>query len=85
LGKYYDFLCDVVHTLTSHSIPVCSFSYFAELSASSSSSWSEMSHLDNIFIQVRARLQSEGVKLWEEPYYSEDLGSIEGALEVQTW
>nr|XP_016937292.1 NEDD8 ultimate buster 1 [Drosophila suzukii] len=40
-----------------------------------------MSHLDNIFIQVRARLQSEGVKLWEEPYYSEDLGSIEGALE----
>jgi len=44
-----------------------------------------MSHLDNIFIQVRARLQSEGVKLWEEPYYSEDLGSIEGALEVQTW
>ncbi|XP_017056314.1 NEDD8 ultimate buster 1 [Drosophila ficusphila] len=40
-----------------------------------------MSHLDNILIQVRARLQSEGVKLWEEPYYSEDLGSIEGALE----
>ncbi|XP_044248911.1 NEDD8 ultimate buster 1 [Drosophila takahashii] len=40
-----------------------------------------MSNLDNIFIQVRARLQSEGVKLWEEPYYSEDLGSIEGALE----
>ncbi|KAH8344529.1 hypothetical protein KR084_005944 [Drosophila pseudotakahashii] len=40
-----------------------------------------MSNLDNIFIQVRSRLQSEGVKLWEEPYYSEDLGSIEGALE----
>ncbi|XP_017125496.1 NEDD8 ultimate buster 1 isoform X1 [Drosophila elegans] len=40
-----------------------------------------MSDLDNIFINVRARLQSEGVKLWEEPYYSEELGSIEGALE----
>ncbi|KAH8336725.1 NEDD8 ultimate buster 1 isoform X1 [Drosophila kikkawai] len=40
-----------------------------------------MSHIDNIFTQVRARLQSEGVKLWEEPYFSEDLGCIEGAME----
>ncbi|EDX03069.2 NEDD8 ultimate buster 1 [Drosophila yakuba] len=40
-----------------------------------------MSQLDNLFIQVRALLQSESVMLWEEPYYSEDLGSIEGALE----
>ncbi|XP_033170633.1 NEDD8 ultimate buster 1 [Drosophila mauritiana] len=40
-----------------------------------------MSHHDNLFIQIRALLQSDGVKLWEEPYYSEDLGSIEGALE----
>lgn len=41
-----------------------------------------MSQIDNIFIQVRARLRSEGIKLWEEPYYSEDLGSIEAAMEV---
>ncbi|KAH8273385.1 hypothetical protein KR018_006519 [Drosophila ironensis] len=41
-----------------------------------------MSQIDNIFIQVRARLQQQGVKLWEEPYYSEDLGSIEAALEI---
>ncbi|XP_017109096.2 NEDD8 ultimate buster 1 [Drosophila bipectinata] len=40
-----------------------------------------MSQIDNIFIQVRARLRSEGIKLWEEPYYSEDLGSIEAAME----
>ncbi|KAH8252630.1 hypothetical protein KR032_000871 [Drosophila birchii] len=40
-----------------------------------------MSHIDNIFTQVRARLQSEGVKLWEEPYFSEGLGCIEGAME----
>ncbi|KAH8344627.1 hypothetical protein KR067_001670 [Drosophila pandora] len=40
-----------------------------------------MSQIDNIFIQVRARLRSEGIKLWEEPYYSEDLGCIEAAME----
>ncbi|EDW82908.1 uncharacterized protein Dwil_GK10251 [Drosophila willistoni] len=40
-----------------------------------------MSHIDNIFIQVRARLQADKVKLWEEPYYSEELGSIEAAME----
>ncbi|XP_068154466.1 NEDD8 ultimate buster 1 [Drosophila tropicalis] len=40
-----------------------------------------MSHIDNIFIQVRARLQAENIKLWEEPYYSEELGSIEAAME----
>ncbi|XP_017085767.1 NEDD8 ultimate buster 1 [Drosophila eugracilis] len=40
-----------------------------------------MSSLDNMLIQVRARLQAEKIRLWEEPYYSEDLGSIEGAIE----
>nr|NP_001259756.1 uncharacterized protein Dmel_CG15445, isoform H [Drosophila melanogaster]NP_608436.4 uncharacterized protein Dmel_CG15445, isoform F [Drosophila melanogaster]NP_728390.1 uncharacterized protein Dmel_CG15445, isoform A [Drosophila melanogaster]NP_728391.3 uncharacterized protein Dmel_CG15445, isoform E [Drosophila melanogaster]NP_728392.2 uncharacterized protein Dmel_CG15445, isoform G [Drosophila melanogaster]AOQ11985.1 CG15445-RA [synthetic construct]AAF50848.2 uncharacterized protein Dme len=40
-----------------------------------------MSQNDNLLIQIRALLQSDGEKLWEEPYYSEDLGSIEGALE----
>ncbi|KAH8380854.1 hypothetical protein KR200_008434 [Drosophila serrata] len=40
-----------------------------------------MSHIDNIFTQVRARLQAEGVKLWEEPYFSEGLGCIEAAME----
>lgn len=42
-----------------------------------------MSQIDNIFNQVRALLQSQGVKLWEEPYYSEELGSIEAAIEVR--
>ncbi|KAH8416841.1 hypothetical protein KR222_007420 [Zaprionus bogoriensis] len=41
-----------------------------------------MSQFDNLFSQVRALLQSQGVKLWEEPYYSEGLGSIEVALEL---
>ncbi|ALC48542.1 CG15445 [Drosophila busckii] len=40
-----------------------------------------MSHIDNIFHQVRARLQAQGVKLWEEPYYSEGMGSIEASIE----
>ncbi|XP_030379452.1 NEDD8 ultimate buster 1 [Scaptodrosophila lebanonensis] len=40
-----------------------------------------MSQMDNIFIQIRARLQQQGIRLWEEPYYSEGLGSIEAAME----
>ncbi|TDG39228.1 hypothetical protein AWZ03_014349 [Drosophila navojoa] len=40
-----------------------------------------MSQIDNIFNQVRARLQSQGIKLWEEPYYSDGLGSIEASIE----
>lgn len=58
-----------------------SFSQFATIFAKSSS---KMSQNDNLLIQIRALLQSDGEKLWEEPYYSEDLGSIEGALEVRT-
>lgn len=42
-----------------------------------------MSQIDNIFNQVRALLQRQGVKLWEEPYYSEGLGSIEASIEVR--
>ncbi|KAH8409075.1 hypothetical protein KR009_006286 [Drosophila setifemur] len=41
-----------------------------------------MSSIDNLFLQVRSRLQSEAIKLWEEPFYSEEFGSIEGAMEV---
>ncbi|XP_067636364.1 NEDD8 ultimate buster 1 [Eurosta solidaginis] len=39
-----------------------------------------MSHIDNIIIQVRARLQQLGVKLWEEPYYYTDIGSVESEI-----
>lgn len=41
-----------------------------------------MSQIDNIFNQVRARLQAQSIKLWEEPYYSEGVGSIEASIEV---
>ncbi|XP_034490624.1 NEDD8 ultimate buster 1-like [Drosophila innubila] len=41
-----------------------------------------MSHIDNLFNQVRSLLQSQAIKLWEEPYYSEDLGSIEASIEL---
>lgn len=41
-----------------------------------------MSQIDNIFNQVRLLLQSQSIKLWEEPYYSEDLGSIEASIEL---
>ncbi|EDW65646.1 NEDD8 ultimate buster 1 [Drosophila virilis] len=40
-----------------------------------------MSQIDNIFNQVRARLQAQSIKLWEEPYYSEGVGSIEASIE----
>lgn len=40
-----------------------------------------MSHIDNIIIQVRARLQLLGIKLWEEPYYFADIGSIESEID----
>ncbi|KAH8386634.1 hypothetical protein KR093_001610 [Drosophila rubida] len=41
-----------------------------------------MTQIDNVFTQVRALLQSQSVKLWEEPYYNEELGSIEAAIEL---
>ncbi|XP_014102311.1 NEDD8 ultimate buster 1 isoform X1 [Bactrocera oleae] len=40
-----------------------------------------MSHIDNVIIQVRARLQLLGIKLWEEPYYFSDIGSIESEID----
>ncbi|KAH8303942.1 hypothetical protein KR044_000408 [Drosophila immigrans] len=40
-----------------------------------------MTQIDNVFTQVRALLQSQGIKLWEEPYYNEELGSIEASIE----
>ncbi|XP_053947894.1 NEDD8 ultimate buster 1-like [Anastrepha ludens] len=40
-----------------------------------------MSHIDNIIIQVRARLQQLGIKLWEEPFYYSDIGGIESEID----
>ncbi|XP_036318039.1 NEDD8 ultimate buster 1-like [Rhagoletis pomonella] len=40
-----------------------------------------MSHIDNVIIQVRARLQQLGIKLWEEPYYYSDIGSVESEID----
>ncbi|XP_062139194.1 NEDD8 ultimate buster 1 [Drosophila sulfurigaster albostrigata] len=41
-----------------------------------------MTQIDNVFTQVRALLQAQSVKLWEEPYYNEELGSIEASIEL---
>lgn len=41
-----------------------------------------MSQIDNIIIQVRARLQSMGIKLWLEPYYYDEVGCVEDEIEV---
>ncbi|XP_055914257.1 NEDD8 ultimate buster 1 [Eupeodes corollae] len=38
-------------------------------------------HIDNIIIQVRARLQEQQIKLWLGPYYYEDIGVVESELE----
>ncbi|BFG01733.1 NEDD8 ultimate buster 1 [Drosophila madeirensis] len=40
-----------------------------------------MSQIENVFNLVRARLQAEKIKLWEEPYYTEGIGSIEVVME----
>lgn len=33
-------------------------------------------HIDNVFIQVRDKLQKDGVKLWQEPYYLSNGASV---------
>lgn len=38
--------------------------------------------VENILIQVRSKLQENGIKLWLEPYYTEGIGTIESELEV---
>ncbi|XP_043653597.1 NEDD8 ultimate buster 1 [Drosophila teissieri] len=40
-----------------------------------------MSQINNIFIKLRARLRERDIKLWEEPYYFEEVGSIEAEME----
>ena len=41
-----------------------------------------MSQIDNIIIQVRARLQLLGIKLWLEPYYYDEVGCVEEEIDV---
>ncbi|EDW98735.1 NEDD8 ultimate buster 1 [Drosophila yakuba] len=40
-----------------------------------------MSQINNTFIKLRARLRERDIKLWEEPYYFEEVGSIEAEME----
>ncbi|SPP83553.1 NEDD8 ultimate buster 1 [Drosophila guanche] len=40
-----------------------------------------MSLIDNTLIKVHARLRERNIKLWEEPFYFEGIGSIESELE----
>jgi len=40
-----------------------------------------MSQINNIFIKLRARLRERDIKLWEEPYYFEEVGSIESEMD----
>lgn len=42
-------------------------------------------NIDNILIQTRCCLQSEGIKLWLEPYYLEGIGPNDAELEVITF
>ncbi|XP_055845263.1 NEDD8 ultimate buster 1 [Episyrphus balteatus] len=37
--------------------------------------------IDNIIIQVRARLQQQQIKLWLEPFYYQEIGVVESELE----
>lgn len=41
--------------------------------------------IENCLIQVRARLQEEGVKLWLAPYYVDGIGAVDAELEVQIY
>lgn len=38
--------------------------------------------IDDVFIQIRDKLQKEGVKLWLQPYYDESNGCCEKELKV---
>lgn len=40
-----------------------------------------MTQIDNTFIKLRARLRERDIKLWEEPYYLEGVGSIESEMD----
>ncbi|XP_016974421.1 NEDD8 ultimate buster 1 [Drosophila rhopaloa] len=40
-----------------------------------------MSQIDNTFIKLRARLRDRDIKLWEEPYYFDGVGSIESEMD----
>lgn len=39
--------------------------------------------LDNILIQVTSRLRENGIKLWLEPYHSDDFGPCNVELKVE--
>lgn len=39
--------------------------------------------IENCLIQVRSTLQSEGIKLWLEPYYLQDVGPVDSEIEVR--
>lgn len=38
--------------------------------------------IESVLIQVRSRLQAEGIKLWLEPYHENGIGPVESELEV---
>lgn len=38
--------------------------------------------IENVLIQVRGKLNEEGIKLWLSPYYEEGIGSNDAELEV---
>lgn len=39
--------------------------------------------IENCLIQVRAQLQTEGIKLWLAPYYLDGIGPVDVELEVK--
>lgn len=43
------------------------------------------SHLkaEDILIQIRSKLQNDDIKLWLEPYYVPDIGTVEEELTVR--
>jgi len=40
-----------------------------------------MSQINNTFLKLRARLRERDIKLWEDPYYFEGVGSIESEMD----
>lgn len=39
--------------------------------------------IENVLIQVRAKLNEDTIKLWLSPYYEEGIGSNDAELEVK--
>lgn len=39
-------------------------------------------NIENVLVQIRARLLQNGIKLWLAPYYIENIGPVDSEMKV---